>query len=217
MKQIVFATFLLIGIDSHWALADDFTADSKKALVIFVADPSNHDFLINAYGVNTDDRSFDAKSGFNQVIGRGTALFGPHTKQYSTSSSKNVLLQEKYVKPGSYIFTGANGGPRTSNKPSTACFASRSKLFTVEAGKVNLVSLPDAKVVKLRHDMDWTLDPQLSSAELFSAYEAFIEQKNLNIRAEVTVAPSQTVSFEPRMKFGSCHPVKKGSYQVIEL
>ena len=216
MKQILFVVFLFTGLDSNYARADDFDSDNKRALVIFVADPIDHDILINAYGINADNGSFDAKSGFNLIIGQGTPLFGPHTKQYDSNSYKKVMLQEKYVRPGSYIFTSANGGPRNSQKPSTACFASNSKLFTVEAGKVYLVSLPDAEVVKVRHNMDWSLDPQLSGAELLSAYEDFIDQNDHDIDADVTIAPFENVSFESRLKFGSCRPTKSGSYQVIE-
>lgn len=216
MKQILLVIFLLTGLDSNYAIADDFDSDDKRALVIFAADPNDHDILINAYGVNTDNGRFDAKSGFNLIIGKGTLLFGPHTKQYDSNSYEKVMLQEKHVRPGSYVLISANGGPRNSQKASTACFASNSKLFAVEAGKVYLVALPDAEVIKVKHNMDWSLDPQLSADELLSAYEDFIEQNDKNIDADVSVAPFEYVSFESRMKFGACRPIKSGSYEVIE-
>jgi hypothetical protein len=213
ISSVIVFVILLFGCIGNSALASEFSADDDKALVIFAMMPIGHDVLVNAAAVDAKKGGLNIKKGFNVILGQGTPLFGPHTREYETDRSNNIMLQKKKLKPGSYMFISGNGEAE-NGKTSLMCFASGSKLFSVEAGQVYLIALPDGQAIKVGDKTDWALDPKLSDEELLSAYQDY-RQRNSGIDAPVSVVTYQNASFEPRMKFGSCHPPKSGAYQII--
>lgn len=216
MKKISAFLFVVYALFSFGNThAKEFTSEDEKALVIFVIKSSSYDVLLNAMYVDNEKNKLSSSKGFNVIIGRGSALFGPYSETLSSETSKEVKMQKKKVKPGSYLLINGNGGPTGSmDKGGKGCFAENSKLFTVEAGKVYLLTVPNAQPNKPGKDMDWSLDPEISDTELLAVYKKFRESEP-DINSEVQVLPYETVTFQPRMKMGGCHPPKSGNITLL--
>jgi hypothetical protein len=199
------------------ALGDTFDVNSEKALVFFAVQPNEFDMLINFGAVNTRTNSIDLKRGFPLIIGQGTVLFGPHTADYQTEGSRTASFQQKKVKPGAYIILSANGGPK-KGKASLSCFDENTKVFSVEAGKIYLITLPNARPLNNIKDvrMNWEIDPQLSAAELAEIFENYVEANpSFSFDTTVEALPFRRARFDYRLKFNSCHPSKEKTFEYL--